>query len=74
MSLNETGPKIHICDFPEILLTMPNSKSQRAEKISTDQLTDETLDVINEMLNIIVSRTQVRELDKGRNASERCDS
>lgn len=45
---------------------MPNSKSQRAEKISTDQLTDETLDVINEMLNIIVSRTQMGELDKGR--------
>lgn len=74
MTLNEIGTKIHIYDFPEILLTMPNSKSQRAEKISTDQLTDETLDVINEMLNIIVSRTQVGELDKGRKASNWCDS
>ena len=40
-------------------------RSQRAEKISTIQLADDTLEVIIEMLNIIVCRTRLGDPDEG---------
>ena len=36
---------------------MPILKAQKAEKISTDKLVGETMDIVTEMLDIIVSRT-----------------
>ena len=44
---------------------MRSMRSQRAEKISTIQLADDTLEVIIEMLNIIVYRTRLTNPEDG---------
>ena len=44
---------------------MPIVKAQKAEKISTEQLVGETMDIVAEMLDIIVSRTGMDTNDRG---------
>ena len=51
--------------FPLTEFCMPYSKSQRAEKISTETLAAETLEVIHEMLNIMVERIRIDNNDMG---------
>lgn len=41
-------------------------KSQKVEKIATTQLADESLQVLNEMLNIIVCRTKLINPEEGK--------
>ena len=54
---------IHLLELH--FFSMPSIRSQRAEKISTIQLADDTLEVIIEMLNIIVFRTRLCDPDEG---------
>ena len=44
---------------------MPIVKARKAEKISTEQLVGETMDIVAEMLDIIVSRTGMDTNDRG---------
>ena len=52
-------------DLDYLHFQMPIVKAQKAEKISTEQLVGETMDIVAEMLDIIVSRTGMDTNDRG---------
>ena len=53
------------CRFPLIQDLNFLMKGDKAEKITIDKLSDETLDIISEMLNIICSRTGMDPNERG---------
>ena len=52
-------------DLEYLHFQMPIVKAQKAEKISTEQLVGETMEIVAEMLDIIVSRTGMDANDRG---------